>query len=156
MLSKPSFHEWKHHIMAGWPSGLRRQFKALVFGRGFESHFSQIPFCHRLHLLAFENLPYLQTYYWCNINCCSKQDKIKRCLHKFSLRNTQTTQSTNSNKHNDDKCPTVTVMLLFPLVCYLLLPIKECNHAKWKKTCYVMYTSYSTADHTVSISNANM
>ena len=25
---------------AGWPSGLRRQFKALVFGRGFESHFS--------------------------------------------------------------------------------------------------------------------
>ena len=26
--------------MAGWPSGLRRQFKALVFGRGFESHFS--------------------------------------------------------------------------------------------------------------------
>ena len=26
---------------AGWPSGLRRQFKALVFGRGFESHFSQ-------------------------------------------------------------------------------------------------------------------
>ena len=27
--------------VAGWPSGLRRQFKALVFGRGFESHFSQ-------------------------------------------------------------------------------------------------------------------
>jgi hypothetical protein len=26
--------------VAGWPSGLRRQFKALVFGRGFESHFS--------------------------------------------------------------------------------------------------------------------
>ena len=23
--------------MARWPSGLRRQFKALVFGRGFES-----------------------------------------------------------------------------------------------------------------------
>ena len=29
---------------AGWPSGLRRQFKALVFGRGFESHFSQVLF----------------------------------------------------------------------------------------------------------------
>ena len=29
---------------AGWPSGLRRQFKALVFGRGFESHFSQESF----------------------------------------------------------------------------------------------------------------
>ena len=25
-------------IVATWPSGLRRQFKALVFGRGFESH----------------------------------------------------------------------------------------------------------------------
>ena len=24
--------------LSGWPSGLRRQFKALVFGRGFESH----------------------------------------------------------------------------------------------------------------------
>jgi hypothetical protein len=30
--------------MSGWPSGLRRQFKALVFGRGFESHFG-----HKLH-----------------------------------------------------------------------------------------------------------
>jgi hypothetical protein len=28
--------------MSGWPSGLRRQFKALVFGRG--SHFGQIYF----------------------------------------------------------------------------------------------------------------
>ena len=28
--------------VAGWPSGLRRQFKALVFGRGFESHFSHV------------------------------------------------------------------------------------------------------------------
>jgi hypothetical protein len=27
--------------LSGWPSGLRRQFKALVFGRGFESHFGQ-------------------------------------------------------------------------------------------------------------------
>jgi hypothetical protein len=25
-----------------WPSGLRRQFKALVFGRGFESHSCQL------------------------------------------------------------------------------------------------------------------
>ena len=39
---------------SGWPSGLRRQFKALVFGRGFESHSGQIldsivasiPACH--------------------------------------------------------------------------------------------------------------
>ena len=30
--------------VAGWPSGLRRQFKALVFGRGFESHFSHDTF----------------------------------------------------------------------------------------------------------------
>ena len=30
--------------VAGWPSGLRRQFKALVFGRGFESHFSHDAF----------------------------------------------------------------------------------------------------------------
>ena len=30
--------------VAGWPSGLRRQFKALVFGRGFESHFSHMFF----------------------------------------------------------------------------------------------------------------
>ena len=41
--------------VAGWPSGLRRQFKALVFGRGFESHFShetfflKINFFHRTH-----------------------------------------------------------------------------------------------------------
>ena len=33
--------------VAGWPSGLRRQFKALVFGRGFESHFSHDAFCWR-------------------------------------------------------------------------------------------------------------
>ena len=31
-----------HVNTAGWPSGIRRQFKALVFGRGFESHFSQV------------------------------------------------------------------------------------------------------------------
>ena len=29
---------------SGWPSGLRRQFKALVFGRGFESHTGQLIF----------------------------------------------------------------------------------------------------------------
>ena len=35
--------------MAGWPSGLRRQFKALVFGRGFESHFSHETFIPRVN-----------------------------------------------------------------------------------------------------------
>ena len=43
------FFEGAHQIgfnqqVAGWPSGLRRQFKALVFGRGFESHFSHDAF----------------------------------------------------------------------------------------------------------------
>lgn len=32
----------KKRVRAKWPSGLRRHFKAVVFGRGFEPHFSQI------------------------------------------------------------------------------------------------------------------
>ena len=39
-----SFVIFCNQQVAGWPSGLRRQFKALVFGRGFESHFSHNTF----------------------------------------------------------------------------------------------------------------
>ena len=38
------------NLKARWPSGLRRQFKALVFGRGFESRFR-----HNLLLLVKTN-----------------------------------------------------------------------------------------------------
>ena len=38
--------EWPSgHKTGRWPSGLRRQFKALVFGRGFESRPPQTDFC---------------------------------------------------------------------------------------------------------------
>ena len=36
-----------------WPSGLRRQFKALVFGRGFESHSSQLNYFFFFFHLTF-------------------------------------------------------------------------------------------------------
>ena len=45
----------RNEQVAGWPSGLRRQFKALVFGRGFESHFSHENMFFETRLLPFES-----------------------------------------------------------------------------------------------------
>jgi hypothetical protein len=52
-LVKNIYYHNFNNIMTRWPSGLRRQFKALVFGRGFESHSSHDILIFLIYFLTF-------------------------------------------------------------------------------------------------------